>query len=98
MKHVKHKLALLVVVATVLTASQVLANTNQGTEFQSIYNRVMGWVSGLPAIVLGLTVALLGALRGFQSGQYFWIFGGLIISALIFVLPNIMTGLGGATF
>lgn len=94
----KHKLALLVAVATVLTASQVLANTSQGTEFQSIYDRVMGWASGLPAIIFGLAVAILGALRGFQSGQYFWIFGGLIISALIFVLPSIMTGLGGATF
>lgn len=92
------KIALLLVVLTLVMASTAFANTNAGTEFQSIYQRIMGWVTGLPAIVFGLAIGILGAIRGFQSGQYFWIFGGLAIAALIFVLPTIITGLGGATF
>lgn len=94
----KGKLALLVMVLTVLTATTVLASTNNGTEFQSIYNRVLGWITGLPAIIFGLAVGLLGGIRAFQSGQYVWLFGGLIIAAFVFVLPSVMTGLGGATF
>lgn len=94
----KRNLALMVFAVTVFTAASAFANTSNGTEFQSIYDRVMGWVTGLPAIVFGLAIGILGALRGFQTGQYFWIFGGLIIAAFVFVVPTIMTGLGGATF
>ena len=92
------KLALMVMALTVLTAASAMASTSQGTEFQSIYDRVMGWVTGLPAIIFGLAVGILGGIRAFQSGQYFWMFGGLIVAAFIFVMPSIMTGLGGATF
>jgi len=88
----------MVMALTVLTAASAMADTNQGTEFQSIYDRVMGWVTGLPAIIFGLAVGILGGIRAFQSGQYFWMFGGLIVAAFIFVMPSIMTGLGGATF
>jgi len=82
----------------VLMATSAMAQTNQGTEFQSIYDKVITWVQGLPAIIFGLAVGILGALRAFQSGQYFWVFGGIIIAAFVFVLPSIITGLGGATF
>jgi len=92
------KLALMVMALTVLTAASAMADTSQGTEFQSIYDRVMGWATGLPAIIFGLAVGILGGIRAFQSGQYFWLFGGLIVAAFVFVMPSIMTGLGGATF
>jgi len=94
----KRCLVLLIMALTVLTATSAFANLSNGTEFQSIYNRVSGWATGLPAIIFGLAVGILGALRGFQSGQYFWVFGGLIVAALVFVLPGIITNMGGATF
>ena len=92
------RIVLMALALVVLMATSAMAQTNQGTEFQSIYDKVITWVQGLPAIIFGLAVGILGALRAFQSGQYFWVFGGIIIAAFVFVLPSIITGLGGATF
>ena len=89
----------LLIVALVLTfAPFALANNSNGTEFQSIYDRVMGWVTGMPAIIIAIAVAIIGVVRAFQSGSFMWAFAGICVAALIFLLPQITTGLGGCTF
>lgn len=89
-------IALLALVLAV-SATSAFANTSNGTEFQSLYDRVIGWVTGLPAIVIAIAVALIGVVRAFQSGSFIWAFAGIAVAAVIFLLPTITSGLGGAT-
>ena len=79
------------------TASLALANTNNGTEFQTLYDRVMSWVTGLPAIVIAVAIAFMGIIRGFQTGTIIWPLAGLLVAAFIFLVPTVITGMGGAT-
>ena len=52
----------LLIMALVLTlAPLALANNGNGVEFQSIYDRVMGWVTGMPAIIIAIAISILGA-------------------------------------
>lgn len=85
-------------VMVVMTAGLALANTSNGTDFQSIYDKVYGWVTGLPAIVIAFAIALIGVVRAFQTGSFVWAFAGILVAAIIFLLPTIMTGLGGCSF
>lgn len=99
MKQLAKTLTLITVLSLVLIIpTMVFANASNGTEFQSIYDRVMGWVTGMPAIIIAISVALLGVVRAFQSGGWIWAFAGIIVAAIIFLLPDITSGLGGATF
>ena len=100
MKISKVKIAVLflTVVVMLLSASVALANNSNGTEFQTIFDRVIGWVTGMPAIIIAIGVAILGVVRAFQAGSFMWAFAGIIVAALIFVLPAIVAGLGGTTF
>jgi len=89
----------LLIMALVLTlAPLALANNGNGVEFQSIYDRVMGWVTGMPAIIIAIAISILGVVRAFQSGSFIWAFAGICVAAIIFLLPLITTGLGGCTF
>jgi len=89
----------LLIVALVLTlAPLALANNGNGAEFQSIYDRVMGWVTGMPAIIIAIAISIIGVVRAFQSGSFIWAFAGICVAAIIFLLPQITAGLGGCTF
>ncbi len=81
----------------VLTASVALANTNNGNEFSSLYDKVIQWSTGMPAIIISIGIAIVGVMRAFQNGGFIWALAGILISALIFLLPTIIAGLGGAT-
>jgi hypothetical protein len=78
-------------------SSIALANTSNGTEFNALYTRVIGWITGLPAIIIAFAFAIIGVVRSFQSGGFIWALAGILIGALLFILPSIVTGLGGAT-
>ena len=73
------------------------ANTSNGNEFQTLYSAVMGWVTGLPAIIIAIAIATLGVVRAFQTGGFMWALSGILVAAFIFLVPTIVTGLGGAT-
>jgi ABC-type spermidine/putrescine transport system permease subunit II len=89
----------LVMVAVMLMqlTSLALANTNQGTEFQNLYDKIVGWVQGLPGIIIGIGLAIGGVIKGATGGGILWVFGGLIAAAVVIMLPGIIAGLGGAT-
>lgn len=82
---------------TLLTASLAMANTSNGTEFQTLYDRVMSWVTGLPAIIIAVAIAFMGIIRGFQTGTIIWPLAGLLVAAFVFLVPTIINGMGGAT-
>ena len=89
----------LLIIALLLTfAPLALANNGNGAEFQSIYDRVIGWVTGMPAIIIAIAISIIGVVRAFQSGSFIWAFAGICVAALIFLLPQITSGLGGCTF
>lgn len=81
----------------IFNASLVFANTSNGVEFQSLYDRVISWITGLPAIIAAFAVVIGSVLGAHKTGNYMLVMGGILIAALIFVLPQIVTGLGGAT-
>ena len=96
----KHKKLTVVLMAAVMMLSLTglaLANTSNGAEFASLYTTVLGWLTGVPAIIIAIAIALTGVVRAFQSGQFMWALAGLLVAALIFLLPGIIAGLGGAT-
>jgi bacteriorhodopsin len=77
-------------------APMAFANTQQGTEFQSLYDRVISWITGMPAIIIAIGMAIVGVVRAFQVGSFMWALGGLLVAALVFALPTIIAGMGGA--
>jgi hypothetical protein len=87
----------LTAIITLLTASLAMANTSNGTEFQTLYDRVMSWVTGLPAIIIAVAIAFMGIIRGFQTGTIIWPLAGLLVAAFVFLVPTIINGMGGAT-
>jgi hypothetical protein len=93
----KLQMAVMVMCMIIAFASVALANTSNGTEFNGLYNMVIGWITGLPAIIIAFAFAIIGVVRSFQSGGFIWALAGILIGALLFILPSIVTGLGGAT-
>ena len=91
------KTAVLVFAMVMCLSSLALANTSNGTEFQSLYDMVVKWATGMPAIIIAIGIALVAIMRAFQSGSFVWALAGILVAALIFLLPNIISGLGGAT-
>lgn len=87
----------LVAVFVMAMATGAFANQSNGTEFQSLWTRVEGWITGIPAIIIAIALAVLGIVRAFQSGSFMWAMGGILTAAFLFLLPTIVTGLGGAT-
>jgi hypothetical protein len=93
----KFQTVVMVMCVVMAFSSIALANTSNGTEFNTLYNRVVGWITGLPAIIIAFAFAIIGVVRSFQSGGFIWALAGILIGALLFILPTIVTGLGGAT-
>ncbi len=83
----------LALVALLPDLSFAFTNTN-GAEFQSLYDTVVGWVTGIPGIIMAIGVGIVGAWRAFASGQFLWFFGGLLVAAIILLLPTIVNGMG----
>ena len=83
----------LALVAMLPDFSFAFTNTN-GAEFQSLYNTVVGWVTGIPGIIMAIGVGIVGAWRAFSTGQFLWFFGGLLVAAIILLLPTIVSGMG----
>jgi ABC-type spermidine/putrescine transport system permease subunit II len=87
------------VLATLLVAMTSMANTNQGTEFQSLWDKMISYVQGLPGIMAALAILVVSLYMAFFGGKGPLVFfGGIIAAAAIFVIPNIVQGMGGSLF
>ena len=76
-----------------------MADTTKGTEFQTLYDKLLDYVQGLPGIMFALGILLFGIYRSFfgNAGPLYF-FGSAIAAAAIFIIPNIAANAGGATF
>jgi len=87
------------VLATLLLAVTSMAQTNKGTEFQSLWDKMVEYVQGLPGIMAALAILVVSLYMAFFGGKGPLVFfGGVIAAALIFLLPNIVQGMGGSLF
>jgi hypothetical protein len=87
------------VLATLLLAMSSMANVNEGTEFQSLWNKMISYVQGLPGIMAALAILVVSLYMAFFGGKGPLVFfGGIIAAAAIFVIPNIVQGMGGSLF
>ena len=93
-------LFLLVVIVTVMaTAGPALASNATGTEFNSLWDKLEGYVKGVPGKIFALGILVTGLYRSIFAGSgplYF--FGSSAAAAAIFILPSIASGAGGALF
>ena len=75
------------------------SNATGGTEFQSLYNKLIGWVQGLPGIMGAIILLVVGIYLSFVGGRspmYFFLTA--LGAAAIFLIPGIAQGLAGATW
>jgi type IV secretory pathway VirB2 component (pilin) len=87
------------VLATLLVAMTSMAQTSQGTEFQSLWDKMISYVQGLPGIMAALAILVVSLYMAFFGGKGPLVFfGGIIAAAAIFVIPNIVQGMGGSLF
>jgi ABC-type spermidine/putrescine transport system permease subunit II len=87
------------VLATLLVAMTSMANVNQGTEFQTLWDKMISYVQGLPGIMAALAILVVSLYMAFFGGKGPLVFfGGIIAAAAIFVIPNIVQGMGGSLF
>ena len=87
------------VLAPVLAAGPAVASTSSGTEFQTLYDKVLDYVQGIPGIITAIIILVFGIWRSFFSGAgplYFM--GSVLAAAAIFIIPTIASGMGGAIF
>ena len=76
-----------------------LASTTQGTEFQSLYQKMLDWINGLPGIMGAMVILIFGVYASFFGGKHpFYFFGAALAAAAIFLVPNIAQSLGGAVW
>jgi len=88
------KLLALVLTVLVVQGVSFAFNNSAGTEFNGVYTKLTEWVSGIPGIIAGIIFGMVGVIRGFQTGQLLWIFGGILFAVVIIALPTIINGLG----
>lgn len=75
------------------------ANNANGNEFQSLYNKVVGYLTGVPGILAALAILSTSLYLAFFGGRGPLVFfGGVIAAAAIFLLPTIVQGMGGTLF
>jgi ABC-type spermidine/putrescine transport system permease subunit II len=87
------------VLATLLVAMTSMAQTNKGTEFQTLWNKMVSYVQGLPGIMAALAILVVSLYMAFFGGKGPLVFfGGIIAAAAIFVIPTIVQGMGGSLF
>jgi len=88
-------LVVMLVLGVFVVVDPVLAfDTGSGTEFQSVYDKVVGWVTGIPGIIAAIVFGVVGLLRAFQTGQMLWFFAGILFAVVLLLLPSIAGGLG----
>jgi len=87
------------VLATLLLAVTSMAQTNKGTEFKSLWEKMVDYVQGLPGIMAALAILVVSLYMAFFGGKGPLVFfGGIIAAAAIFVIPTIVQGMGGSLF
>ena len=93
-------LFLLVAIITVMaTAGPALASNSTGTEFNSLWDKLEGYVKGVPGKIFALGILVTGLYRAIFAGAGpLFFFGTSAAAAAIFILPGIASGAGGALF
>jgi type IV secretory pathway VirB2 component (pilin) len=87
------------VLATLLLVATSMADTNKGSEFQSLWQKMIDYVQGLPGIMAALAILVVSLYMAFFGGKGPLVFfGGIIAAAAIFVIPSIVQGMGGSLF
>jgi len=90
---------LVAIVSIVATASPALASNTTGTEFNSLWTKLEGYVKGVPGKIFALGILVVGLYRSFFAGAGpLFFFGSAAAAAAIFILPGIASGAGGALF
>lgn len=87
------------VLATLLLAATSMADTNKGSEFKDLWDKMLSYVQGLPGIMAALAILVVSLYMAFFGGKGPLVFfGGIITAAAIFIIPNIVQGMGGSLF
>lgn len=94
-KSLKSKLIVSLLSAPVVS----LANTSNGTEFQTLYDKTVAYLTGLPGIIAAIAILAGSLYLAFFGGRGPLVFfGGVLAAAAIFLIPTIVSGMGGALF
>lgn len=91
---------MLVAMVTVLaTVNSALASNATGTEFNSLWDKIKGYVEGVPGKIFALGILVVGLYRSIFAGAGpLFFFGSAAAAAAIFILPDIANSAGGALF
>jgi len=94
-KHLPKLLGLfaLMLLLVIPEASHAFSTTN-GAEFNSLWTKVQEWITGIPGLIASVAVVAMGIFRAYQSGNFFWFFGSLLVAIVLLLLPTIVTGMG----
>lgn len=96
---VKKSAAPFVGAALMLSASMAMAATtgggNTGTEFQGLYNMVLGWVTGYFGRALAIGAFLIGCIVGIM-GKPIMALVGIAFAIILTVGPGIIDGMFSA--
>ena len=92
-------LMLVAMVAVLATANSALASNATGTEFNSLWDKLVGYVEGVPGKIFALGILVVGLYRSIFAGAGpLFFFGTSAAAAAIFILPDIANNAGGALF
>lgn len=76
-----------------------LASTTNGSEFNTLYSKMIQYVTGIPGIMFAVAVMVFSVYMSFFAGKGpMFFFAGIIAAAAIFIIPTIANGMGGAIF
>ena len=90
---------LFAIVSVVATASPALASNATGVEFNSLWDKLVGYVEGVPGKIFALGILVVGLYRSIFAGAGpLFFFGSSAAAAAIFLLPGIANSAGGALF
>jgi conjugal transfer pilus assembly protein TraA len=90
---------LMLSVVVLLMPAMAHASTSAGTQFQSLYSLLVGWVTGIPGIMAAIVLMLMGLYLSFLGGKsVMYFFGTALAAAAIFLIPTIAGSLGGAVW
>jgi conjugal transfer pilus assembly protein TraA len=90
---------LVAMVAVLATANSALASNATGTEFNSLWDKLVGYVEGVPGKIFALGILVVGLYRSIFAGAGpLFFFGTSAAAAAIFILPDIANNAGGALF
>lgn len=86
----------LVAAISLLAASTAHAGTT-GTEFQALYNMLVGWASGYLGKALAIAAFIVGAIVGFAKSTAMPALVGIVFAVVFSIGPGVISGMMTAT-